>query len=169
MQVYMYPEIQVFLYKDARRSIQELDFIIQIGVEKLLSRDNPEFFSNNGYISNQFYYKRTVPAHLYSFFPFCIFLCLFCFPCTPSRLVSIRLCPCMTVKKLSIQRKWKCHIAGDSAIGLSGFCYTTFCGPIFPIQSVISSKRRKKLFILLVHFGCTFKIQVPFSVWRKKY
>lgn len=70
----------------------------------------------------------------------------------------------MTVKKLSIQRKRKCHIAGDSALGLRFLKYPTFCGPVpYFLNSVISSNRRKKLFILL----CTsFKILVPLNVWR---
>lgn len=41
MQVYIYPEIRCFYLK------------MHIVVEKLLSRDNHEFFSNNGYILNQ--------------------------------------------------------------------------------------------------------------------
>jgi len=40
----------------------------------------------------------------------------------------------MTVKKLSIQRKWKCHTAGDSAIGLSGFCYNLLWSHISNIE-----------------------------------
>lgn len=61
MQVYIYPEIRCFYLK------------MHIGVEELLSRDNPEFSVTMGTFRIDVYYKRTVPAHLYSFFP-CIFL-----------------------------------------------------------------------------------------------
>lgn len=118
----------VFESKDARRSIQELDFIIQLGLEELLPRDKEQsrvFSVITGQFRIDVSYKRTVPALLICIHSLFLYISLsFCFPCPPpSRLVSIRLCPCMTVKKLSIQRKWKCHTAGDSAIGLSGFCY----------------------------------------------
>lgn len=95
-----------------------------------------------------------MPAHLYSFIIFYFFVYFFLFLLslsTPSRLVSIRLCPCMTVKKLSIQRKWKCHTAGDSTFGLSGFCYNLLWSHISYIEYYEFKKEKKNsLFCLYI-------------------
>lgn len=158
MQVYVFLKIQVFFLKLEMHVDTFQDFITlarfrgtSVTGQRTILRF---FFSHYWYFLMSVLIVQCLLICIYSFRFVYFFLLLLSQTSFPSRLVSIRLCPCMTVKKLSIQRKWKCHTAGDSAFGLSGFCYILpFAVSHFLYIEYYEFKKQKTK---RNYFACTF-------------